>query len=404
MGLFLCIFETPGIYLHETNNGVFAEQLFDITEYEAIPEGKRRNISPIYFLQCIDQNKICDPTMVKFKNTDYIKLWSWLKLKINSFILIIVVFLMLLYFLVFLNLDGHFRYKDESRFISADNAFNSTCLEQYYTPQKYNEKFVLFMLVHLTCFSILSIIMDVCNTMKIISLPGLQPLPTGRKNVLLYFWFQTLLKLLLNVNVLCFVLLKFNRMYFTENLSHYWDDALFIVGLLSFSWYFIGVAQIIPKLGVYVILLERMVMSLISFLGISVLFLVMFTSVAFRLFNRHRQVCLDEFSSVYRSYYSIFLTTFNMMSYEEIYQETKEEVSAIVIYGFHNLVVCIMGLFLINFLIALFTRSMEDIGKKEEWIIMAQCSFVCSNIENSFGFIFQVLISQNAKKNIYIQT
>ena len=34
---------------------------------------------------------------------------------------------------------------------------------------------------------------------------------------------------------------------------------------------------------------------------------------------------------------------------------------------------------------------MEEIGKKEKWIVLAQCSFVCSNMENSFGFICQWL-------------
>ena len=76
-----------------------------------------------------------------------------------------------------------------------------------------------------------------------------------------------------------------------------------------------------------------------------------------------------------------------MMNYNEIHEKINGQVSGFVIFAFQNLVVGVMGLFLLNFLIALFTRSMEEIGKKEKWIVLAQCSFVCSNMENSFGFI-----------------
>ena len=286
MALFLDIFQTPGLYLYETNNGIFVEQLFDVTEYEAIPGGTRRNKSPMVFLQCVDQRAIRNPSMAKVTNTDYIQQWSWLKLKSNSFVLTCVVLLMFLYFLLFLYLDSHFTYEDESKFISEGNTVNFTCLEQYYKHRNYGATAVYFMMIFLTSFSIISIIMEICNIIRITLLPGLQSLPNGRKNVSLYYWFQTLSKLALYVNVLGFVVVKFIRMYVTVGFTHYWDDALFAACLLWFSWYFVSTAQIIPKLGVYVILLERMVMSLISFLSICILFLVMFTSVAFRLFNR----------------------------------------------------------------------------------------------------------------------
>ena len=388
MALFLDIFETPGIYLCETNNGIFVEQLFDITEYEAIPEGTRRNKSPMVFLQCVDQRTIRNPSMAKVTNTDYIQQWSWLKLKSNSVVLTCVVFLMFLYFLSFLYLDSHFRYEDESRFISEGHTVNFTCLEQYFKHRSYSPTTIYFMMIFLTSFSVISIIMEICNIIRITLLPGLQSLPNGRKNVSLYYWFQTLSKLALYVNVFGFVVAKIIRMYVTVHFTHYWDDALFAACLIWFSWYFVSTAQIIPKLGVYVILLERMVMSLISFLSICVLFLVMFTSVAFRFFNRRREKCLLEFSTEYKSYYSIFLTIFNMMDYSEIDEKISGQVSGFVIFAFQNLVVGVMALFLLNFLIALFTRSMEEIGRKEEWIVLAQCSFVCSNMENSFSFFF----------------
>ena len=387
MGFFLDILETPGIYLHETNNGIFQEQLFDITEYEAIPEGARRNKSPMVFLQCVDQRTIHNHSMANVTNTDYIQQWSWLKLKSNSFVLTCVVFQMLAYFLLFLYLDSHFRYEDESKFISEGNAVNFTCLERYFQDQSHSATSVHFIMIFLTTLSITSITMEICNIKRIAVLPGLQSLPTGRKNILLYYWFQTFTRLALYVNVLGFVVAKLIRMYVTVGFTHYWDDVLFVACLLSFCWYFVSTAQIVPKLGVYVILLERMVMSLISFLSISILFLIMFTTVAFRLFNRRREECLHEFSDEYRSYYTIFLTIFNMMNYNEISEKINGQVSGFVIFAFQNLVVGVMGLFLLNFLIALFTRSMEEIGKKEKWIVLAQCSFVCSNMENSFGFI-----------------
>ena len=243
MGLFLDIFETPGIYLHETNNGIFHEQLFDITEYEAIPEGTRQNKSPMVFLQCVDQRTVHNPSMAKVLNTDYIQQWSWLKLKSNSFILTCIVFQMLGYFLLFLYLDSHFRYKDESKFIAEGNAVNFTCLERYFQHQSHGVKTVHFMMIFLTILSIISIIMEVCNIKRITILPGLQSLPTGRKKILLYYWFQTYTRLALYVNVLGFVVVKLIRMYVTVHFTHYWDDALFVACLLSFSWYFVSTAQ-----------------------------------------------------------------------------------------------------------------------------------------------------------------
>ena len=71
----------------------------------------------------------------------------------------------------------------------------------------------------------------------------------------------------------------------------------------------------------------------------------MFTSIAFRLFNRRREECLHEFYNEYRSYYTIFLTIFNMMNYNEIYEKINGQVNGFVIFAFQNLVVAVMDCF-----------------------------------------------------------
>ena len=141
---------------------------------------------------------------------------------------------MFLYFLSFLYLDSHFRYEEERKFISEGNSVNFTCLERYYKNRSCGTTTVYFMMIFLTSFSVISIIMEIRNIIRITLLPGLQSLPKGRKNVSLYYWFQTLSKLALYVSVLGFVVAKVIRMYVTVHFMHHWEPCQMLSRHLEF--------------------------------------------------------------------------------------------------------------------------------------------------------------------------
>ena len=55
-----------------------------------------------------------------------------------------------------------------------------------------------------------------------------------------------------------------------------------------------------------------------------------------------------------------------MLDYDQLHEQTKEQLDVVWMYMFHAIVVIFMALFL-N---ALFTRSMEEISEKEQLIIL----------------------------------
>ena len=120
--------------------------------------------------------------------------------------------------------------------------------------------------------------MEIFTIVRIIKPPGLQPLPNRKKNIILYHWFQTSVKLILYVSIVSYVVFKWFRTYggTVGKFPHYWDDSSFVISLFMFIWCFIFLVQAIPTLEVYVILIERMTLSLTSFLSISILFLFFF--------------------------------------------------------------------------------------------------------------------------------
>ncbi len=402
MGLFMEIFETPGVHLLERQDGTFVEQLFDITGYEAFPGGTRRDKSPLVFLQCIDKAATSTESMKKFVNLDYIQQWHWLKLKCNALVLMILGLSSVVLTGSFLYLDASVRFKHEIALLPANGA-NDTCLIRGYKSFGHSN-FTYFLAVGvLFMFSTSGLTMEVHNTLRIWSSPGFRPLPDRKKNLLLYRWIQTLSKGLMHLCVLAFAAVALARRLTSIDVPHPWDDCLFVAILMLVSWFFITYAQVIPRLGFYAILLERMLFSLSSFIFFFLLVLYSFSMITFRLFNRHRSECLEDFSSLIVSFYSCFLGTLNMLDFKEISTKVSGQVPFLAVIFIQVLLVYSLVIFLLNFLVALFTRNMEEIGRKETIITLTQCSYVCSNVENTWGRIFTFLYKRMQRKYFFSQ-
>ena len=75
-GLFLDMFETPGLHLVEqSRNGINLTQWFDITEYESYEKGNRRAYCPMLFILFLDKKALeYAGTQELFKN-ELIKKW-----------------------------------------------------------------------------------------------------------------------------------------------------------------------------------------------------------------------------------------------------------------------------------------------------------------------------------------
>ena len=142
---------------------------------------------------------------------------------------------------------------------------------------------------------------------------------------------------------------------------------------------FVFFLQAFPGLGFYAVILQTM-SSLFLWYFASLFMIVSlpyFVAIQ-RLINFGKMVCQDNFTSIYQSIYSIFLQTFNILDFTDV--DGNDEF-LVVIYLLHIVFVLLIGVLLINFLIALFTNYVGTVLELKHIIIPVYLLFVLGIME-----------------------
>ena len=181
-----------------------------------------------------------------------------------------------------------------------------------------------------------------------------------------------------------------------------------MVILMNISVSFIFFLQLFPKIGFYAVVVQRMSSMFMNY------FIIIYGTMALpfiisfhRIVNFAKIDCEDDFHSVWQSIYSTFLLTFNMLDFSGI-DAPNEQLAAM--YLLHVGFVLVVGVLLINFLIALFTYHVGYVLQNNNVIVPCQAIFLMWLAEERIQSVFTRILHKLEKSyfitdsegNIYV--
>ncbi len=178
--------------------------------------------------------------------------------------------------------------------------------------------------------------------------------PKGKKKLLYNYAAHRFKQLFVHVIMLMSVSFRILRFMFQFESSAFFSGLIHFMIVSHMGMILVFFLQIMPKVSFYAVILQRMTSTFMLH------FSCIFTVVAFpyiiaihRLVNFSQPNCQENFTTGYHTIYSVFLLTFNMVDFTNI--EGSDD-HLIILYVVHIVFVLLIGVLLINFLIALFTN------------------------------------------------
>ncbi len=193
--------------------------------------------------------------------------------------------------------------------------------------------------------------------------------------------------MIISTLAIIFTISKILRSKFDISISFFFDDFAYFSVLLTTCVEFILVCQILPKVGSFPMIINRLFADLFSFWLILVLFMCPFTIAVYHTVNRRQEVCMFGFRNHLDSFYSIFLAMNNMLDIQELAKELKVNESAFTLYVLHYFYVFNVNILLLNFLIALFSHSVAKTMENEKILVQLNNLKIMIYIEKAFNGI-----------------
>ncbi len=206
----------------------------------------------------------------------------------------------------------------------------------------------------------------------------------GSKNFVVRTRFYRVCNFLLAASVLAFYTCRFlryrpiaSKMYMLANILNIWSLLFFI--------------QLLPALGYFVTIIQRMLKDMFHFLVLYVILFFSFSQTFYNLFFMN-SVCSQEFYTVPRSMYSTFKIMLNMVDMD--FQGADQTDVAIL----HITYVIVVPILLVNFLIALMSNSVSDVAENRYIIMTLQRLSAALLVEERLGRVISRLYQIQQKK------
>ena len=377
-GLFLDIFHTRGVYLtRECTRGIYLKQYFDITEYESMT-GSRRHRSPLTCLGLLDMDAVDRKYTEEMFKGQHVHQWIKFKYKKNLIFFILWFLSRMMLATGFIVFDNTFIPIEER--INDPNLSNMTCLQRT-TSMIFEDKAVVALLAYyLILHSFLGLVFDIWDIVNAhrhdISKNGVTFFKTikGSKRLVVDYWTYRVSQSCINLGILLNVVVRMFRYEYEFGVSVLSTSFMHLIILANIAASFVFFLQLVPIIGFYAVVIQRMSSMFMNYFFILYLTVAIPFMLSFdRIVNFGKMDCEENFSSVWQGLYSTFLLTFNMIDFQDI-ESPSEQTAAL--YFIHVAFVLLIGVLLVNFLIALFTYHVGFVLQSSNIIIPVQCTFL----------------------------
>ena len=365
--LFMFYFDTPDVYVtREDDHILYKIQYFDITEYVT---GVRFYQSPLKGMMNVEEDRITSKQVEEMYLGGPMRSWLEAIYSVNIPLITIWAIFTAAYICLVLSCD-----------MTIDNVCGHNTTYQNTHSISVTTKRDIFWSMNI--ISIIIIVIDIIELVQyIVFRPRwLNRVVYGKKKPGMSQAFYRITHFLAVLVVAVVTTVSLNDHY-KNRISYNIGGYGVVAAIYGFVWSVVYFLQILPVIGHYAMAVQRMLMDFVNF---SILFLLFFVSYSvgfFHLLNKTRD--LPEFATFPSSLYGTFRVMLNMVDFRTVSEDISSDA-----YLLHISYVFMIAILLLNFLIAIFSSSYEQVNNHKETFIQMQVLSVAMTADQRFQTIF----------------
>ena len=398
------ILHTPRVYLiAEQNLGVITYQMFDITEYEnSCCTGSRNGKSPLAYLTYMDKDTSAKPDSKELLEWLPFKQWQRYKVRANVPWLVLWFLQRLLTTMFIVTLLMEYSPGQDG---NASNVTDGTITYQPQTMCNQSQTYIqaLFspsrnyigLLMLILCG--VGILVDLVELLSLVACRKRKAIHTakyGKTVVLVLFPRIVQFLFLTTVIMIClrYTYPSLEHMMMPFNIVRL---AFCIVSSCTCITFLYGV----PILGHYVNILLRMLVDLLFVVLMYIILMLPFAAFYKMFFaSNSKQGCVADYRDLMSSMYSLYFVSFFARDFRK-YEVTDRGI----MFFTHILFTIIVGILLINFLIAVMSDSATSISGQSEMIVRLERLHQAFTIENRLHWILGAYYNNSRKKYLTVE-
>ena len=383
---------TPGVYVTKTiEKGVFKEEWIDITEYETYDPGHRRAKSPPFMMSFLDKKVLSSPKDAAVVQSDFITSWMDKKMKSTWFIIAFWAFLRIVYaalFFIYITKGKKNKNLDLDLETTTRGSLMINVTTRAQQPKDCETEYMYFtasptagqiIVIYSILHSILCVITTILSRRQynLDNVHVYRTKLTRKKDCILGHFFYVVNHMVTNIlYVLAEVLVILDLAG-----THTFVNILVILTCITSVWSVIYFIQVLPSIGYFAIVLQRMVYVLIQFSVVFVLILLPFPHAFYRLLQGQDGCGNQEFSpNFHAAFYNTFTVLLNMVDFTH-FEPTLSSGDYVVLLFLHVFYVFLLPILLINFLIALLSASVAEVHEHRAVVMAIQKLCVITQTE-----------------------
>ena len=350
--------------------GGFTYQCYDITEYECHKTGNRLSKCPLHFMVYMDV--LSKKYSTNVFDVVIIKHWINGKLKANFPLMFLWLLFRILHYTMYTALDiMHVTSKTSANFTCANFLLQEGDYEWSQLEIFVGSILLLIYSGGMLIFDIVEFLYYYCSKHHRIMYKSV----TGKRNCTVQEGFYRANQFILHLLTLTGCIIIALDVKDDSNLMSW----IRLAAPLSFSWSILYFVQLVPVLGHFVIIMQRMMKTMLVF---SVIFLFMMSPFMLvfgvSILQSETATCDDNLvGTVDKAFY----TMFNMMLNSMDMSMNRSFLTQLL----HVTFVFMVAILMINFLIAMMSDSVSDIIQNKSAIVAIQRLSVCVVLERRFG-------------------
>ena len=354
---------------------------YDITEYEFDRPLGRRHFSPMYFICNMDKSAL-DGQCTNSISQGQFDVWLFKKLKAHGisyfFWLLLRIIQLMGFFIIDLDASPLAAYGGVSDLSPPEVQANATFV--------FCHNFTLFnfpvgvrrtLIILLIIANIFALVFHITRKVKANRrdrYTSRDEFLSGKRNYIKQYIVYDFSIVLFSVTSLVYAGLVISHIH----IPVYIMDATRVI--LSAAAIFSGMyfAQVIQIIGPFVITINRMLGGLAKFAMVFLIMQLPFVTLLSQTMNTHSIQCLDDFSTVFKSFFTTFrimLNAIDVRQYKIHYQHMLDIIQMEYVF--------FVGILLLNFLIAFMANSVNEVEENKAVIMNVQRLSMVSELEET---------------------
>ena len=379
------ILKTPGLYLsRKVCCATLCMNYYDVTDYESLQDSRPKTRNLLFLLTFLRNNKLADPYTKEAYTSGLIGQWIAYQKKV-----FMPLILMWLFFRTVLLLLALF-----PTMTSVDDG-SRNCGIHLGFPRNVSLVTPFILVV----FATLSIVYDMLEISRFgrASPHWMKKYVPIKGNLVVRYYFYRICQFLNNLGIFVSCINKIAAHYWEPILPAFVDTYMAFMVAWGLIWSLLFFVQLSPIFGTYVIATQRMLLNLIRFSFIILIFFLPSAIMLPRMISVDENGnCPIEFNSFSATFYTTFTVFLNMVDLKSFKSPSMDGLQL-----FHVGFVIMIAVLLLNFLIAIFSNSYDEVSSHKEVIHSIQWLSVTTTIDYRIPNLLRPLLDKLKRRYFF---